>query len=51
MELVSPLAVTGQPFTFNGAVGLTTDVFTNSAGNPATAIDGHVDPRPLWMLA
>jgi FtsP/CotA-like multicopper oxidase with cupredoxin domain len=43
-----PIAVTGQPFTYNGAIGLATDVFTNPAtGNPTTANDGHVDPRPI----
>jgi len=43
-----PIAVTGQPFTYNGAIGLATDVFTNPVtGNPTTANDGHVDPRPI----
>jgi len=36
------------PFIYNGAVGLAPEVYTDpTTGNPVTAINGHVDPRPI----
>jgi FtsP/CotA-like multicopper oxidase with cupredoxin domain len=34
-------------FTYNGAVGLAPETYTDSLGNSVTAINGHVDPRPI----
>ena len=34
-------------FTYNGAVGLAPETYTDASGNPVTAINGHVDPRPI----
>jgi FtsP/CotA-like multicopper oxidase with cupredoxin domain len=35
-------------FTYNGAVGLTPDVYMDLTSQlPITAMDGHVDPRPI----
>ena len=41
-------ATTGLPaFTYNGAVGLVPETYTNALGNPVTVINGHVDARPI----
>src|SRR5437016_4544231 len=40
-------ATTGLSFTYNGAVGLVPETYTDALGNPVTAINGHVDPRPI----
>src|SRR5437016_2910279 len=40
-------ATTGLSFTYNGAVGLVPETYTDASGNPVTAINGHVDPRPI----
>jgi hypothetical protein len=39
----------GNPnlFTFNGAVGLAPETYTDSNGNPVTAMNGHVDVRQI----
>jgi hypothetical protein len=38
-------------FTFNGAVGLVPDVYTDPvSGNPVSVIDGHVDPRQIMDI-
>ena len=37
----------GGAFSYNGAVGLAPETYTNSLGNPVTAINGHVDARPI----
>src|SRR5207244_5534253 len=34
-------------FTYNGAVGLVPETYTNALGNPVTVINGHVDARPI----
>src|SRR5436853_688050 len=37
----------GGTFSYNGAVGLAPETYTDASGNPVTAINGHVDPRPI----
>jgi len=39
----------GNPnlFTFNGAVGLAPETYTDSNGNPVTVMNGHVDVRQI----
>jgi FtsP/CotA-like multicopper oxidase with cupredoxin domain len=34
-------------FTYNGAVGLVPETYTDALGNPVTAVNGHVDARPI----
>src|SRR5467141_4797106 len=34
-------------FGYNGAVGLAPETYTDSLGNSVTAMNGHVDPRPI----
>src|SRR6266853_1685497 len=34
-------------FTYNGSVGLVPETYTDAFGNPVTAINGHVDARPI----
>src|SRR6266550_4350256 len=34
-------------FTYNGAVGLVPETYTDALGNPVTVINGHVDARPI----
>jgi len=34
-------------FGYNGAVGLAPETYTDSLGNLVTAMNGHVDPRPI----
>jgi FtsP/CotA-like multicopper oxidase with cupredoxin domain len=37
----------GGTFSYNGAVGLAPETYTDPLGNSVTAINGHVDPRPI----
>src|SRR5256886_11144705 len=37
----------GGTFSYNGAVGLAPETYTDASGPPVTAINGHVDPRPI----
>src|SRR5467141_3491795 len=37
----------GGTFSYNGAVGLAPETYTDSLGNLVTAMNGHVDPRPI----
>src|SRR5882757_3919689 len=37
----------GGTFSYNGAVGLAPETYTDALGNPVTAINGHVDARPI----
>ena len=37
----------GGTFSYNGAVGLAPETYTDSLGNSVTAMNGHVDPRPI----
>src|SRR6266550_2497194 len=37
----------GGTFAYNGAVGLAPETYTDASGNAVTAINGHVDPRPI----